>query len=196
MRIVSVVSVDFCFRHTVFFRTGWAVSHGMLLNLFEQILEIPYADRGGSDFFGRLLFVFRRFKNHETGVFFFFFILYKTIFVEEQDKHRTAERADRNDEMFVCAYQYLFACWAFGTDVGDMRALLHFPTVPYDFAGVRALKYNAIKSILGCISALCGVKVLGFAVHFFCSWKDGSWVFFLFWEIFHLCREVLRILLS
>lgn len=63
MGIVSIVSVHFCFRHPVFFGTGRTVPHRVLLDLFEQILEIPYADRRRSHFFSRFFLVFCRTWN-------------------------------------------------------------------------------------------------------------------------------------
>lgn len=73
MRIVSIVSVHFCFRHPVFFGTGRTVPHRVLLDLFEQIFEISYADRRGSHFFSRFFLVFCRTWNTRRTIAFISF---------------------------------------------------------------------------------------------------------------------------
>jgi len=60
MRVMSIVSIDFCFGHPVLFWARWTVPYGVLLNLFEKVFEIPYTDCGGNLFSG-LFFVFRGF---------------------------------------------------------------------------------------------------------------------------------------
>jgi len=59
---MPIVSINFCFGHSVFFRTRRTVPYGVFLNLFEKVFEITYTNCRGNLFSG-LFFVFRCFNK-------------------------------------------------------------------------------------------------------------------------------------